>query len=375
MTHRSTDSLDDRLAGPADESDEFMEFTVVDDLPSPKAESESAPPAWFRKRDDAADESDDSADLEFESAEAGVDESAPLDEEEEEFVEAPTPPKPGGKRRKRRSRDRDPNAPRIKVAKEEKQELTWLELLQQPFNADTAGSFGASLAVHVVIALILGYIVKESLEKNEAISMTITDANSVPIDFEEIEDISVDLAGGSELQVPQFQDLPMATDLMLTTDVAAITSLQGSGEGDGGDVGSGFKFRMPEGGKAVSAGSFTAWTVPEDPRPGQDYMIVIRVKVPDGTRSYRVSDLSGQIVGTDGYVLRVPIDSNPSRADRTKTERAGRLVPVKSRDRLRVVKGHVQLMVDVPGAASLTRDSIQLKSKMLKEEQKLEIVF
>lgn len=387
MTHRSTDSLDERTAWSVDESDESVEFAAVDSPVADDAPAEESRPAWFRGRDDpteteAADaDQDESADLEFASAdpvEDDLDDSAADEADESDLDVSETParrPLPEVKRRGTSRRRRDPNAPRIKVAKEGEPDRTLVGMLLQPFNDGTAGSFGVSLAVHLVIALILGYIVKESLEENEAISMTITESNSVPIDFEEIEDVSVDLAGGEELQVPQFQNVPLAVDTMLTTDIAAMTKMQGAGEGDGGDIGSGFKFRMPEGGKAVSAGSFTAWTVPEDPKPGQDYMIVIRVKVPDGVRTYRVSDLSGQIVGTDGYVLNVPIDSNPSRSDRTKTERAGRLVPVKSRDRLRVVKGHVQLMVDVPGAASLTRDSIQLKSKMLKEEQKLEIVF
>jgi len=102
-------------------------------------------------------------------------------------------------------------------------------------------------------------------------------------------------------------------------------------------------------------------------------MIVIRIKTPERSRTYRITDLSGELVGTDGYRLGIPIDR--SHPDKTVTEKGGRLVPVRSSDKLRVVKGHVQIMVKVPGAPSLVRDMIELRSKMLKEEQKLEIVF
>lgn len=401
MTQRSTDSLDDRTAwSAADESDDAMEFDEF--APAPAAGSpsgEEAPPAWFRRADTgtAGSESavDESADVEFAAHDEPDDEVRAADRQDVRYEDLddddPVPavadtgdekrvtPPPLNKRaddlrRGRSNPSRPANIPRIKVEKEGSPKLTWLGILLLAVK-DGGGSFGVSLAVHTVIALALAYVVKESMQENDAISMTITDANSMPIEFEEIEDVSMDLAGGSELQVPQFQDIPLTSDSALTSNASELMSQAGSGEGQGGDAGSGFKFRIPEGGKAVSAGSFTAWTVPEDPKPGQDYMIVIRIKVPKGTTSYRVSDLSGQIVGTDGYTLTVPVDRNPSRADRTKTERSGRLVPVKSRDRLRVVEGHVQLMVDVPGAASLTRDSIRLKSKLLKEEQKLEIVF
>jgi hypothetical protein len=48
---------------------------------------------------------------------------------------------------------------------------------------------------------------------------------------------------------------------------------------------------------------------------------------------------------------------------------------VRKNDRLRVIKNHVQIMIPVKGAASLVRDAIQVKSRMLKEDQQLEIVF
>jgi|GEM_PF-308254 hypothetical protein len=387
MSHRSADLRDQQSAWSADVSDDSMEFeefapaanAPVDggdgSLESTEADTR---PAWLRGRGSteelatgkSAEQEDvdsDDDNMEFKS----------LDENNDESDGAPAT-RPRSRRSRRRT---EPpvlpgvaTAPSIEAADEEEQKLPWQAMLMGWLTDGTAGSFGASVAVHTIIAVALAIVVKESLDKNESISMTLSEADTMPIHFDEIEDISVDLAGGSEVQVPQFQDVPLTVDSALNSEVASeLMSLAGSGEGDGGDEGFGFKFKMPDGGKAVSAGSFSAWTVPEDPKPGQDYMIVIRIKTPERSRTYRITDLSGELVGTDGYRLGIPIDR--SHPDKTVTEKGGRLVPVRSSDKLRVVKGHVQIMVKVPGAPSLVRDMIELRSKMLKEEQKLEIVF
>ncbi len=389
MSHRSADLPDQRTAWSADASDdsmEFEEFAPAGDVDGQESVETDARPAWLRSRSSSegtvTEESDVDSDDEMEFA--SVDENDDDSNAGETEAHNSTPIVETGpeKGRLRRSRRRNgPPAlpavaptPSIEVADEEEQKLPWQAMVMGWLTDGTAGSFGASVAVHTIIALALATVVKESLDKNESISMTLSEADTMPIHFDEIEDIAVDMAGGSEIQVPQFQDVPLTVDSALNSDAASeLMSLAGSGEGDGGDEGFGFKFKMPDGGKAVSAGSFSAWTVPEDPKPGQDYIIVIRIKTPERSRTYRVTDLSGELVGTDGYRLAIPIDR--SHPDKTVTEKAGRLAPVRSSDKLRVVKGHVQIMVKVPGAPSLVRDMIELRSKMLKEEQKLEIVF
>jgi len=40
-----------------------------------------------------------------------------------------------------------------------------------------------------------------------------------------------------------------------------------------------------------------------------------------------------------------------------------------------VIKNHVQIMIPVKGGDTQIRDTIHIKSRMLKEEQKLEIEF
>lgn len=52
---------------------------------------------------------------------------------------------------------------------------------------------------------------------------------------------------------------------------------------------------------AVQRGSFTVWTNPKDPKPGQYYDVIIEVKLPSNVTNYRESDLTGCIIGTDNY--------------------------------------------------------------------------
>ena len=108
------------------------------------------------------------------------------------------------------------------------------------------------------------------------------------------------------------------------------------------------------GGNAVSKGCFSAWSVPEDPNPRQNYAIVIQIKLPKEVTRLRRSDLSGMVVGTDDY--RQPIPG---------IKRGW--VPVKG--------NQAQLAIAVPGAAKLVKDTINVSSKSLKETQTLEIVF
>ena len=52
-----------------------------------------------------------------------------------------------------------------------------------------------------------------------------------------------------------------------------------------------------------------------------------------------------------------------------------RSAAVKPTDFLKIVDEHVQIMVKIPGAAGLVRDTIEVRSKLLREEQRLQIVF
>jgi hypothetical protein len=125
-----------------------------------------------------------------------------------------------------------------------------------------------------------------------------------------------------------------------------------TGDGGEGQVGAMSNVRVPD--SAITKGSFTVWTEPEDPLPRQRYSIVIQVKLPKAVKQYRLRDLTGEVRGTDGYFKQIKYSS---------TERKG------------VKDGVVQLQVAIPGAVQLIRDTIRIKSDLLKEEQTIEIVF
>lgn len=145
------------------------------------------------------------------------------------------------------------------------------------------------------------------------------------------------------------------------------------------DGSSGLSVWMPKGANAVTRGSFTAWTDPVNPDAGQAYSIIIEVKLPASYKIYRLSDLSGRVVGTDRYSQNLPWDRNTARVHKgcgwpyvMKNEREQR---VSRSDRIRVRENKIQTRIKVPGADRKVRDLITIRSEKLKEEQELELLF
>ncbi len=149
----------------------------------------------------------------------------------------------------------------------------------------------------------------------------------------------------------------------------------------GNDGTPGLNAFLPRGGNAVTEGSFTAWTVPENPGPNDTYMIVIEVKLPEEIKIYRLTDLTGVVVGTDNYKQQLPWDNNPRvqkywpYPHRVKNERAVKIGWQDRKDRIRVNDHKLQMFFKIPGGNRSIRDRITLRSKVLKEEQELELVF
>lgn len=108
------------------------------------------------------------------------------------------------------------------------------------------------------------------------------------------------------------------------------------------------------GNKAITKGSFTVWTVPEDPNPGQPYWIVIQVKHKKTLVNYTRVDLTGTVVGTDNYRARI-----------TSHQPAN----------LWVKDNIARLALLIPGGAKLVKDIINIKSSMLNEKQTVAITF
>lgn len=129
-------------------------------------------------------------------------------------------------------------------------------------------------------------------------------------------------------------------------------SLEGTGEKDSNLGEIGLNVAVPA--SAITKGSFTVWTDPEVPIPGHAYEIVIQVKLPPHVKSYRLRDLTGTVRGTDRYFKAINFKPNERRT---------------------VSEGVVQVRIGIPGAAELVRDTIHVRSAILKEEQTIEIVF
>ena len=106
---------------------------------------------------------------------------------------------------------------------------------------------------------------------------------------------------------------------------------------------------------AITQGSFTVWTEPEYPEPGHSYRIVIQVRVPEKFHGgYPVLDLEGAVVGSDGY---------------------RKLIPGSQTGRLPVIGGFSRISVPIVSADAEVRDIVLVRSKMLRENQKLIIEF
>lgn len=138
----------------------------------------------------------------------------------------------------------------------------------------------------------------------------------------------------------------------------------------------GFLFKLPEAGLAVTKGSFTAWTSPQNPQPRQNYQIIIEVRLPNEIEKYRLSDLSGTVKGSDTFQRRVPFDSRARFASTSfYTDENNKLKPVNGKTIVTVRENKIQLVVTIPGAESQVKDTIKISSRRLKEKQELELVF
>lgn len=105
---------------------------------------------------------------------------------------------------------------------------------------------------------------------------------------------------------------------------------------------------------AITAGSFSVWTEPANPEPGEAYSIFVQVLLPEGTENYAVNDLDGFVVGSDGYQKKLP----------------GAV-----RGLLPVVKNTATLELPIVSADAMVEDVVFVRSKMLGESQKIRIVF
>jgi hypothetical protein len=246
-----------------------------------------------------------------------------------------------------------------------------------------ATGYGLSFIVHGMILAIMGlWMLPIILDRTDITTVVQSDAES-PEEFTDIEELTVEQpAGSEEIVQPQHTEmlLPDAEITKLQHDfLTDVTAAETKGEG-GSDSGNGSGIRLLEPKNAVRKGSFSAWTIPiaqrfgekpeagDSPRPGQAYFIVIQVQIPEGRRTYKINDLSGKIVGTDGYQQLIP-------AQAFVQDKSGRLVRAQIGRLLPIIDGVVQILIQVPGAEALVKDTVSVKSRSLSEQQTLELVF
>ncbi|MBX3437333.1 MAG: hypothetical protein KF861_07590 [Planctomycetaceae bacterium] len=266
--------------------------------------------------------------------------------------------------------------PKADPASLRRRALAWL-------GSAAATGYGLSFLLHSVLMIGMAlWIFPQVMESTRITTVVQSDADT-PQPFDRMDDIHLEVPAGSKsIAVQQLTDVVQqeaeinVLEHQFLRDVASADS---QGEGGSGAAGNG-GFRLLEPRNAVKVGSFTAWTIPiarhpgeqpqsgDSPRPGQDYHIVIQVKIPGNRHAYNISDLSGKVIGTDGYLLIIP-------AQAFVQEENGRLVPARIGRRLEVVDGVVQILIRVPGAEALVKDTIKVKSKLLKEDQTLELIF
>ncbi len=242
-----------------------------------------------------------------------------------------------------------------------KKRRDWNRRIARWFAGAAAMGYGTSLLVHAILLLCCSVIVVVGAGSDQ---LSILAGLSSPDDeyqhgFDRLIDTKIDLpdAETSLLTVaPLESNSPGESQLVPATLAAnALTSAGASGnDGQESNEGGGHKFKIPSGGNVVRQGNFIAWTEPQDPAPGQIYTIILQINLPKRVLSYRSSDLSGMVEGTDHYRQELPGN-------------LPKYLPVK--------KNSVQLEIPVPGASELVEDKIQIRSKLLNEEQILKIVF
>jgi hypothetical protein len=106
---------------------------------------------------------------------------------------------------------------------------------------------------------------------------------------------------------------------------------------------------------AIVQGSFTVFANPPNPMEGQDYYVHVRVKLPATLSSYSRSDLSGTLVGTDGYTHTIGYDAYL--------------------EKFMSGQGSAELIIEVPGAFRGVNDTLRVTSRALNESQTISIRF
>jgi len=296
-------------------------FVEIDDNPPGRQKTKDAePPAWFRGPANGQRNS---------ASRPARNRSRP--------PAPPKRPKKSGQKRVPIVADSEDDEP--------ENELTWQERFKEWILGEGGAGYGVSVLVHIVLLAAMSLWMLSQPSEEELIT---TVEQSEPVDVASIQNIEteVDLKPEIPEQVnkPEIDPAPMSMpDIGVGSLASSLVDTAGGGIDD----------IIPK--QAITKGSFTVWTEPEDPMPGERYKIMIRVKLKTNAKRIRRSDIKGSVVGTDGYSDHF---GGPTEAGYYTV-----------RDK------RVQFHVVVPGAVELVKDVIKVESKMLDEKQRIEIVF
>jgi hypothetical protein len=111
---------------------------------------------------------------------------------------------------------------------------------------------------------------------------------------------------------------------------------------------------------AIVQGSFTVWADPPHPMEKQSYFIHVRVTLPKTVTTYTRQDLSGTLIGTDGYRQRI---NDPIMGFITQ------------QFHFTPGSGSAELVMLVPGALQGIDDTLQVTSQLLHESQTVLVHF
>lgn len=248
------------------------------------------------------------------------------------------------------------------------------ESSKKPRREAMAG-YAGSLMLHGVVTLVLSLILLDPIVGERTMALVLDQNDVASVEFDQpLQSVQVLATARSEPRNDHVKKNVERARVVVDRGVEnSVLSWAEQFDAEEPAFGAAGFLKVPAKGRVVKRGSFAAWTVPLDPEPEKEYTIVIQVKLPATLRRYRASDLSGIVQGSDRYVQTIPWDGRWPNV--TLTVRGGRLVVVKKKDHLPVRNGIAQLMIRVPPAEKLVRDTIRIRSRLLKEEQTLEIVF
>lgn len=245
-------------------------------------------------------------------------------------------------------------------------EQSYAEWIQEKILKSRSITFVAALYLHVLLLLLMATVYLAAPESFAPFSFdgVFSDEYSVDEGFVELSEAELDFSEMDLTSInPELSDMSVSTQMPLVAEssfVALPDMFQSTGQGsvqaavaalDAGQRNAPMK-GAPAG--AISAGSFSVWTVPDNPDPGEPYKIVIQMRVPDGTEEYSITDLEGVVVGSDGYQ---------------------KLIPGGLKGFLPVIDGRVQMEVHIVSADENVEDTVFIRSRLLREAQRLQIRF